>query len=54
VQSVREADNFSAICETIEYIFVELQLGFNPVAVVQQYSRQVTHITHKHNTKTQQ
>jgi hypothetical protein len=29
------------------YIFVKLQLGFNPVAVVQQYNRQVTHITHK-------
>jgi hypothetical protein len=35
------------------YIFVRLQLGFNPVAVVQQYNRQVTQITHKHNTKTQ-
>jgi hypothetical protein len=29
------------------YIFVKLQLGFNLVAVVQQYNRQVTHITHK-------
>jgi hypothetical protein len=33
-------------------------LGFNPVAAVQQYNRQVTHNTHstqtkhKHNTKT--
>jgi hypothetical protein len=36
------------------YIYVKLQLGFNPVAVVQQYNRQVTHITHKQNTKTQQ
>jgi hypothetical protein len=45
-------------------IFAKLQLGFSPVAVVQQYNRQVTHITHKqntniiqkqqHNTKTQQ
>jgi hypothetical protein len=25
------------------YIFVKLQLGFNPVAVVQQYNKQVTH-----------
>jgi hypothetical protein len=36
------------------YIFVKLQLGFNSVAVIQQYNRQITHITHKHNTKTQQ
>jgi hypothetical protein len=34
------------------YIFVKLQLGFNPVAVVQQYNRQVTHITHKQSTNT--
>jgi hypothetical protein len=31
---------------------VKLQLGFNPVAVVQQYNRQVTHITHKQSTNT--
>jgi hypothetical protein len=34
------------------YIFVKLQLGFNPVAVVQQHNRQVTHITHKQSTNT--
>jgi hypothetical protein len=34
------------------YIFVKLQLGFNPVAVVQQYNRQVTQITHKQSTNT--
>jgi hypothetical protein len=34
------------------YIFVKLQLGFSPVAVVQQYNRQVTHITHKQSTNT--
>jgi hypothetical protein len=33
-------------------IFVKLQLGFSPVAVVQQYNRQVTHITHKQSTNT--
>jgi hypothetical protein len=27
------------------YLYVKLQLGFNPVAVVQQYNRQVTHFT---------
>jgi hypothetical protein len=36
------------------YIFVKLQLGFSPVAVVQQYNRQVTHITHKQSTNTVQ
>jgi hypothetical protein len=36
------------------YIFVNLQLGFSPVAAVQHSNRQVTYITHKHNTKTQQ
>jgi hypothetical protein len=35
------------------YIFVKLQLGFNPVAVVQQYNRQVTHITHTNKAQTQ-
>jgi hypothetical protein len=33
------------------YIIVKLQLGFNPVAVVQQYNRQVTQITHKVQTQ---
>jgi hypothetical protein len=28
------------------YIFVKLQLSFNPVSVVQQYNRQLTHISH--------
>jgi hypothetical protein len=32
------------------FILVELQLSFNTVAVVQQYNRQVTHITHKQST----
>jgi uncharacterized membrane protein len=36
------------------YIYIKLELGFSPVAVVQQYNRQVTYITHKQNTKTQQ
>jgi hypothetical protein len=31
---------------------VKLQLGFSPVAVVQQYNRQVTQITHKQSTNT--
>jgi hypothetical protein len=34
------------------HIFVKLQLGFNPVAVAQQYNRQVTQITHKQSTNT--
>jgi hypothetical protein len=33
-------------------VCVNLQLGFNPVAVVQQYNRQVTHITQKQSTNT--
>jgi hypothetical protein len=33
------------------YIFVKLQLGFSPVAVVQQYNRQVTHYTNKAQIK---
>jgi hypothetical protein len=40
----------------IIFIFDKLQLDFNPMAVAQQYKRQVTYITqtkHKHNTKTQ-
>jgi hypothetical protein len=35
------------------YIYVKLQLGFSPVAVVQQYNRQVTHITHRNKAQTQ-
>jgi hypothetical protein len=34
------------------YIFVKLQLGFSPVAVVQQQNRQATHITHIQSTNT--
>jgi hypothetical protein len=34
------------------YIYVKLQLGFNPVAVVQQYNRQVTQNTHRQSTNT--
>jgi hypothetical protein len=37
-------------------VCVKPQLGFNPVAVVQQYNRKVIHYRqtkHKHNTKTQ-
>jgi hypothetical protein len=34
------------------YIYINLQLGFSPVAVVQQYNRQVTQITHKQSTNT--
>jgi hypothetical protein len=34
------------------YIFVKLQLGFNPVAVVQQYNRQV-HILQTNKAQTQ-
>jgi hypothetical protein len=34
------------------YIFVKLQLGFNPVAVVRHYNRQITQITHKQSTNT--
>jgi hypothetical protein len=34
------------------YIFVKLQLGFGPVAVVQQYNKQVTYIAHKQSTNT--
>jgi hypothetical protein len=33
-------------------MFLKLEFGFSPVAVVQQYNRQVTHITHKHNKNT--
>jgi hypothetical protein len=43
------------ICKLIPkyiYIFVKLQLGFSPVAVVQQYNKQVTYITHKQSTNT--
>jgi hypothetical protein len=36
----------------IYILFVKQQLGFNPVAVVQQYNRQVTDITHKESTNT--
>jgi hypothetical protein len=34
------------------YVFVKQQLGFSWVTVVQQYNRQVTHITHKQSTNT--
>jgi hypothetical protein len=33
-------------------VAIWLQLGFSPVAVVQQYNREVTHITHKQSTNT--
>jgi hypothetical protein len=52
-QSDRDSSCFYLVSPDDDgYIFVTLQLGFSPVAVVQQNNRQVTHITH--NTKTQQ
>jgi hypothetical protein len=49
-----DLDKTSGTLKRPHYIYIiKLQLDFIPVAVVQQYNRQVTHITHKQSTNKQ-